>query len=45
MKSFEIWMAELPSTANTHVQFGIRPVVVVSNDIANGTAPSSPSYP
>ncbi len=39
MKRFEIWMAELPAEAGSHVQQGVRPVVVVSNDAANRYSP------
>lgn len=37
-KNMEIWIAELPE-ASGHVQHGIRPVVVVSNDFANTHSP------
>lgn len=39
MKRFEIWEAILPSTSNSHVQSGYRPVVIVSNDMANVHSP------
>lgn len=39
MKRYEIWMAKLPPDANSHVQQGYRPVVIVSNDKANCYSP------
>ena len=39
MKKYEIWMADLPSTPNTHVQSGYRPVIIISNDMANLYSP------
>ena len=39
MKRYEIWRAELPSAANSHVQQGVRPVIIVSNDAANTHSP------
>ena len=35
--SFDIWVACLPKQKDTHVQYGNRPVVVVSNDQINST--------
>lgn len=39
MKQFEIWQANLPCIPGSHVQYGCRPVVVVSNDAANAHSP------
>ena len=39
MKRYEIWMADLPSIPDTHVQYGYRPVIIVSNDAANQYSP------
>lgn len=39
MKRYEIYQANLPSVAGSHVQSGSRPVVVVSNDMANAYSP------
>ena len=39
MKRYEIWQADLPAAANSHVQGGSRPVIVVSNDMANRYSP------
>ena len=39
MKRYEIWMADLPSQKNSHVQGGYRPVIIVSNDAANAHSP------
>ena len=39
MKQYEIWMADIPAAANSHVQYGRRPVVIVSNDAANTHSP------
>ena len=39
MKQYEIWLAELPALPNSHVQKGFRPVLVVSNDVANRVSP------
>lgn len=33
--AFDIWVARLPEHKNSHVQYGNRPVVVVSNDHSN----------
>ncbi len=35
MKKNEIWLTDLPASENCHVQHGYRPVLIVSNDIAN----------
>lgn len=32
---FEIWQADLPAIPGGHIQHGIRPVVIVSNDASN----------
>lgn len=39
MKQYEIWMASLPIHSDSHVQHGYRPVLIVSNDIANMNSP------
>lgn len=39
LKQFDIWFAELPLKEGSHVQGGRRPVVVVSNDLANKYSP------
>ena len=39
MKRYEIWMADLPSWDDSHVQGGYRPVIIVSNDTANAHSP------
>ena len=39
MKQFEIWAACLPRIEGSHIQGGNRPVVVVSNDMANTHSP------
>ncbi len=39
MKRFEIYQANLPSIPGSHIQSGIRPVVIVSNDKANAYSP------
>lgn len=36
---FEIWYARLSGLPGTHVQTGLRPVVVVSNEVANQNSP------
>ena len=36
---YEIWQAILPVIKGSHVQNGRRPVVVVSNDMANAHSP------
>ena len=35
MNRFEIWIADLPDHSQGHVQFGRRPVIIVSNDKSN----------
>lgn len=39
MKQYEIWVAYLPTIHGSHVQGGCRPVIVVSNDMANTHSP------
>ena len=39
MKQFEIWTAALPPLPDSHVQQGFRPVLIVSNDVANNVSP------
>lgn len=39
MKCFDIWYAVLPEIPGSHVQQGMRPVIVVSNDMANRYSP------
>lgn len=39
IRSFDIWLADLPRMADSSVQHGIRPVVVVSNNAANRFSP------
>lgn len=41
IKRFGIWLAELPDLgADSHIQQGTRPVIVVSNDMANTYSPT-----
>ena len=35
IRKYDIWLADLPAVPESHVQSGVRPVIVVSNDIAN----------
>ena len=39
VKKFDIWFADLPTVPGSHVQSGMRPVIVVSNDTANKYSP------
>ena len=39
MKQYEIWVAELPSLPESHIQRGRRPVIIVSNGHANAHSP------
>lgn len=39
VSSFDIWFAILPEIPGSHVQQGLRPVIVVSNDLANRYSP------
>ena len=39
VRRYDIWMADLPEINESHVQSGIRPVVVVSNDLSNIHSP------
>jgi len=39
IKKMDIWVAELPTIPDSHVQHGRRPVVIVSNDAANLHSP------
>lgn len=36
---YDIWLADLPVLSESHVQSGIRPVIVASNDVANTYSP------
>lgn len=36
---FDIWFASLPMREDSHVQGGRRPVIVVSNEVANKYSP------
>ena len=45
MKKFDIYLAELPDVAGGHVQKGIRPVIVISNDVANAYSPLATIVP
>lgn len=39
MKRFEIYQATLPIVKGSHIQSGYRPVLVISNDMANKFSP------
>lgn len=39
MQRFEIWLAQIPLLENSSVQNGLRPVIIVSNDLANKYSP------
>ena len=39
VRRYDIWLADLPEINDSHVQSGIRPVVVVSNDLSNIHSP------
>lgn len=39
IKKYDIWLADLPTAPRGHVQSGMRPVIVVSNDTANRYSP------
>ena len=39
IRKYDIWLADLPAVPESHVQSGVRPVIVVSNDIANAHSP------
>lgn len=37
----ELWLVDLPKPDdNTHVQYGVRPAIVISNDAANESSPA-----
>ena len=37
----ELWLVDLPKADdNTHVQYGVRPAIVISNDAANENSPA-----
>ena len=42
--TMELWLADLPVTPG-HVQHGTRPVVIVSNDVANNFSPIVTAVP
>ena len=33
VRKYDIWLADLPATPERRVQSGVRPVIVVSNDM------------
>ncbi len=33
LKIYDIWLAEIPTSKDSHIQHGRRPVLVVSNNI------------
>lgn len=39
VKQYELWLGNIPSTEDSHVQHGYRPVLIVSNDTANTHSP------
>lgn len=39
IKKYDIWFADLLTAPGSHVQSGMRPVIVVSNDTANRYSP------
>jgi len=39
VKRYDLWMADIPEGSKGHVQYGFRPVLVVSNDMANKYSP------
>lgn len=39
VRKYDIWLADLPPAPESHVQSGMRPVVIVSNDVANTHSP------
>lgn len=39
IRKFDIYLADLPAVPESHVQSGIRPVIVVSNNTANKYSP------
>lgn len=39
VRKYDIWLADLPAVPESHVQSGVRPVIVVSNDTANHYSP------
>ena len=45
MKQYDIWMADIPAMENSHIQYGRRPVVIVSNDAANAHSPVITAVP
>ena len=39
MKQYDIWLADIPAPKDSHVQHGRRPVVIISNNLANTHSP------
>ncbi len=39
LKIYDIWLAEIPTAKDSHIQHGRRPVLVVSNNLANAHSP------
>ena len=45
IKNLPIWMADLPHIPGSHVQSGVRPVLIVSNNSGNTYAPIVSAVP
>lgn len=39
VNQYDIWLADIPVLKDSHIQYGRRPVVIVSNDAANAHSP------
>lgn len=39
MKQYDVWLADIPAPKGSHVQHGRRPVVIISNNLANTHSP------
>ena len=39
VNQYDIWLADIPALKDSHIQYGRRPVVIVSNDAANAHSP------
>ena len=39
MEQYDIWLADIPAPEGSHIQYGRRPVVIISNNLANAHSP------
>ena len=43
--TYDIWLADLPQQADSRIQYGVRPVVIVSDETVNRFSPVATAVP